>query len=97
MSYILGNFNTVSLVVIHQPPLLLCNKANVFNARHSHAVMNLIAFLLSLSLLGVILIAFQQAQYILMEFMKTRQRQNASSSSQQNSSPMDVISSHSHK
>ncbi|XP_014635709.1 PREDICTED: transmembrane protein 131-like [Ceratotherium simum simum] len=51
----------------------------------------------SLSLLGVILIAFQQAQYILMEFVKTRQRQNASSSSQQNSSPMDVISAHSHK
>ncbi|XP_010626304.1 transmembrane protein 131-like [Fukomys damarensis] len=51
----------------------------------------------SLSLLGVILIAFQQAQCILMEFMKTRQRQNASSSSQQNNGPMDVISSHSHK
>ncbi|XP_039731859.1 transmembrane protein 131-like isoform X3 [Pteropus medius] len=57
----------------------------------------LTVFFVSLSLLGVILIAFQQAQYILMEFMKTRQRQNASSSSQQNSSPMDVISSHSHK
>ncbi|XP_064123659.1 transmembrane protein 131-like isoform X3 [Loxodonta africana] len=51
----------------------------------------------SLSLLGVILIAFQQAQYILTEFMKTRQRQNSSSSLQQNSSPMDVISPHSHK
>ncbi|XP_060034909.1 transmembrane protein 131-like isoform X3 [Erinaceus europaeus] len=51
----------------------------------------------SLSLLGVILIAFQQAQYILTEFMKTRHRQNASSSSQQSNSPMDVISSHSHK
>ncbi|KAB0359086.1 hypothetical protein FD754_003242, partial [Muntiacus muntjak] len=50
-----------------------------------------------LSLLGVILIAFQQAQYILMEFMKTRQRQNASSSSQQSTSPVDVISPHSHK
>ncbi|KAM9750227.1 transmembrane protein 131-like isoform 2-T2 [Dama dama] len=51
----------------------------------------------SLSLLGVILIAFQQAQYILTEFMKTRQRQNASSSSQQSTSPVDVISPHSHK
>ncbi|XP_044623016.1 transmembrane protein 131-like [Equus asinus] len=57
----------------------------------------LTVFFVSLSLLGVILIAFQQAQYILMEFMKTRQRQNASSSSQQNSGPMDVISSHAHK
>ncbi|XP_059231061.1 transmembrane protein 131-like isoform X2 [Mustela nigripes] len=57
----------------------------------------LTVFFVSLSLLGVILIAFQQAQYILMEFMKTRQRQNASSSSQQNNNPMDVISSHSHK
>ncbi|XP_066136574.1 transmembrane protein 131-like isoform X1 [Saccopteryx bilineata] len=56
----------------------------------------LTVFFVSLSLLGVILIAFQQAQYILMEFMKTRQRQNASSSSQHNSS-MDVISSHPHK
>uniref|UniRef100_A0A8D1G5P7 Transmembrane protein 131-like n=1 Tax=Sus scrofa TaxID=9823 RepID=A0A8D1G5P7_PIG len=57
----------------------------------------LTVFFVSLSLLGVVLIAFQQAQYILMEFMKTRQRQNASSSSQQNTSPMDAISSHSHK
>uniref|UniRef100_A0A673SVQ4 Transmembrane protein 131-like n=1 Tax=Suricata suricatta TaxID=37032 RepID=A0A673SVQ4_SURSU len=57
----------------------------------------LTVFFVSLSLLGVILIAFQQAQYILMEFMKTRQRQNASSSSQQNNSSMDVINSHSHK
>ncbi|XP_073088661.1 transmembrane protein 131-like isoform X2 [Manis javanica] len=57
----------------------------------------LTVFCVSLSLLGVILIAFQQAQYILMEFMKTKQRQNASSCSQQSNSPMDVISSHSHK
>uniref|UniRef100_A0A8C2RB41 Transmembrane protein 131-like n=1 Tax=Capra hircus TaxID=9925 RepID=A0A8C2RB41_CAPHI len=57
----------------------------------------LTVFFVSLSLLGVILIAFQQAQYILMEFMKTRQRQNASSSSQQSASPVDVISPHSHK
>ncbi|XP_037024016.2 transmembrane protein 131-like isoform X1 [Artibeus jamaicensis] len=57
----------------------------------------LTVFFVSLSLLGVILIAFQQAQYILMEFMKARQRQNASSASQQNSCPMDAISSHPHK
>ncbi|XP_036914261.1 transmembrane protein 131-like [Sturnira hondurensis] len=57
----------------------------------------LTVFFVSLSLLGVILIAFQQAQYILMEFMKTRQRQNASSASQQNSCPMDAISSPPHK
>ncbi|XP_037353148.1 transmembrane protein 131-like isoform X2 [Talpa occidentalis] len=57
----------------------------------------LTVFFVSLSLLGVILIAFQQAQYILMEFMKTRQRQNASSSSQQSSSTMDVMSAHPHK
>ncbi|XP_078222500.1 transmembrane protein 131-like isoform X11 [Callithrix jacchus] len=57
----------------------------------------LTVFFVSLSLLGVILIAFQQAQYILMEFMKTRQRQNASASSQQNNGPVDVISSHSYK
>ncbi|XP_063116934.1 transmembrane protein 131-like isoform X2 [Cavia porcellus] len=50
-----------------------------------------------LSLLGVVLIAFQQAQYILMEFMKARQRQNACSSSQQNSGPVDAVDSHSHK
>lgn len=57
----------------------------------------LTVFFVSLSLLGVILIAFQQAQYILMEFMKTRQRQNSSSSSQPNGGPVDVVSSHSHK
>ncbi|XP_070271443.1 transmembrane protein 131-like isoform X2 [Myotis yumanensis] len=57
----------------------------------------LTVFFVSLSLLGVILIAFQQAQYILMEFMKTRQRQNAGSSSPQNNSPMEAIGSHSHK
>ncbi|XP_010177718.1 PREDICTED: transmembrane protein 131-like [Mesitornis unicolor] len=51
----------------------------------------------SLSLLGVILIAFQQAQYILAEFMKSRQRPNSSSSPQQNSSSVDVISSDSYK
>ncbi|XP_038610943.1 transmembrane protein 131-like isoform X1 [Tachyglossus aculeatus] len=51
----------------------------------------------SSSLLGVILIAFQQAQYILTEFMKSRQRQNPNSCSQQNSNPVDVISSDSYK
>ncbi|XP_034626923.1 transmembrane protein 131-like isoform X5 [Trachemys scripta elegans] len=51
----------------------------------------------SLSLLGVILIAFQQAQYILAEFMKSRQRPNPNSSSQQNSNPVDIISSDSYK
>uniref|UniRef100_A0A8C4TSN7 Transmembrane 131 like n=1 Tax=Falco tinnunculus TaxID=100819 RepID=A0A8C4TSN7_FALTI len=50
----------------------------------------------SLSLLGVILIAFQQAQYILAEFMKSRQRPNPSSSPQQNSNSVDVISSDSY-
>ncbi|NWS70163.1 T131L protein, partial [Crotophaga sulcirostris] len=51
----------------------------------------------SLSLLGVILIAFQQAQYILAEFMKSRQRPNSSSSPQRNSNSVDVISSDSYK
>ncbi|XP_033369400.1 transmembrane protein 131-like isoform X6 [Parus major] len=52
----------------------------------------------SLSLLGVILIAFQQAQYILAEFMKSRQRPSPSASvPQQNSSSVDVISSDSYK
>ncbi|XP_068259583.1 transmembrane protein 131-like isoform X4 [Nyctibius grandis] len=51
----------------------------------------------SLSLLGVILIAFQQAQYILAEFMKSRQRPNPSPSPQQNSNSVDVISSDSYK
>uniref|UniRef100_A0A8C5TWJ0 Transmembrane 131 like n=1 Tax=Malurus cyaneus samueli TaxID=2593467 RepID=A0A8C5TWJ0_9PASS len=51
----------------------------------------------SLSLLGVILIAFQQAQYILAEFMKSRQRPNPSASAQQNSNSVDVISSDSYK
>lgn len=82
-------------LVNHSP--LFYNETSLFNASQNHAILNLVAFFLSLSLLGVILIAFQQAQYILMEFMKTRQRQNASSSSQQNNGPMDVISSHSYK
>ncbi|XP_062348870.1 transmembrane protein 131-like isoform X4 [Cinclus cinclus] len=51
----------------------------------------------SLSLLGVILIAFQQAQYILAEFMKSRQRPNPSASLQQNSNSVDIISSDSYK
>ncbi|XP_048365082.1 transmembrane protein 131-like isoform X2 [Sphaerodactylus townsendi] len=51
----------------------------------------------SLSLLGVILIAFQQAQYILTEFIKSRQRPNPSSSPLQNSSSVDIITSESYK
>ncbi|KAM9295464.1 transmembrane protein 131-like isoform 4-T4 [Morus bassanus] len=51
----------------------------------------------SLSLLGVILIAFQQAQYILAEFMKSRQRPNPSSSAQQNNNSVDIISPDSYK
>ncbi|XP_042324327.1 transmembrane protein 131-like isoform X5 [Sceloporus undulatus] len=51
----------------------------------------------SLSLLGVILIAFQQAQYILTEFVKSRQRTNPNSSPLQNSSSVDIISSDSYK
>nr|XP_056711693.1 transmembrane protein 131-like [Euleptes europaea] len=51
----------------------------------------------SLSLLGVILIAFQQAQYILTEFIKSRQRPNPGSSPLQNSNSVDIISSESYK
>ncbi|XP_032915442.1 transmembrane protein 131-like isoform X9 [Catharus ustulatus] len=51
----------------------------------------------SLSLLGVILIAFQQAQYILAEFMKSRQRPNPSASPQQNNDSIDAVSSDSYK
>ncbi|XP_062992321.1 transmembrane protein 131-like isoform X4 [Elgaria multicarinata webbii] len=51
----------------------------------------------SLSLFGVILIAFQQAQYILTEFVKSRQRPNPSSSPLQNNGSVDIISSESYK
>ncbi|XP_061440549.1 transmembrane protein 131-like isoform X7 [Rhineura floridana] len=51
----------------------------------------------SLSLLGVILISFQQAQYILIEFIKTRQRPNPSSSPLPSNSSVDTISSESYK
>ncbi|XP_020637024.3 transmembrane protein 131-like isoform X1 [Pogona vitticeps] len=51
----------------------------------------------SLSLLGVILIAFQQAQYILTEFMKSRQRPNPNPSALQNNNSVDIISSESYK
>ncbi|XP_055000803.1 transmembrane protein 131-like [Sorex araneus] len=61
------------------------------------AFWRLTVFFVSLSLMGVILIAFQQAQYILMEFMKTRQRQNASASLQPDSSQTDVLSAHPHR
>ncbi|XP_040822829.1 transmembrane protein 131-like isoform X2 [Ochotona curzoniae] len=57
----------------------------------------LTVFFVSLSLLGVVLIAVQQAQYILLEFVKTRQRQSAGASSQLGSGSMDVVSSHTHK
>ncbi|XP_026553952.1 transmembrane protein 131-like isoform X5 [Pseudonaja textilis] len=50
----------------------------------------------SLSLFGVILIAFQQAQYILTEFMKSRQRSNHNSTLQNNNS-VDIISSETYK
>ncbi|KAK9398806.1 putative transmembrane protein-like [Crotalus adamanteus] len=50
----------------------------------------------SLSLFGVILIAFQQAQYILTEFMKSRQRSNHNSALQNNNS-VDIISSETYK
>ncbi|XP_060634803.2 transmembrane protein 131-like isoform X2 [Anolis sagrei] len=50
----------------------------------------------SLSLFGVILIAFQQAQYIISEFMKSRQRPNPNASPLQNSA-VDTISSESYK
>ncbi|XP_070805302.1 transmembrane protein 131-like isoform X1 [Pituophis catenifer annectens] len=50
----------------------------------------------SLSLFGVILIAFQQAQYILTEFMKSRQRSNHNSILQNNNS-VDIISSETYK
>ncbi|XP_029466074.1 transmembrane protein 131-like isoform X2 [Rhinatrema bivittatum] len=51
----------------------------------------------SLSLLGVVLIAFQQAQYILMEFMKSRHRPNPGLTLHQNNHPVDTISSDSYK
>ncbi|XP_027628373.1 transmembrane protein 131-like [Tupaia chinensis] len=53
--------------------------------------------LVSVSLLGVIAVAFQQAQHILVEFVKARQRQHAGPSSPPGSGAVDVISSHSHK
>ncbi|KAG8453991.1 hypothetical protein GDO86_000566 [Hymenochirus boettgeri] len=49
----------------------------------------------SFSLLGVILIAIQQAQYILTEFLKLRHRNSTSSVSQQISCTVDTITSES--
>ncbi|KAJ1216373.1 hypothetical protein NDU88_003975, partial [Pleurodeles waltl] len=46
----------------------------------------------SLSLLGVVLIAFQQAQYILTEFMKSRGRQTPASALHPNKTAADTIS-----
>ncbi|KAM5193392.1 transmembrane protein 131-like isoform 2-T2 [Mantella aurantiaca] len=51
----------------------------------------------SLSLVGVVLIAFQQAQYILSDFLKIRQRNNSSSSPQQSSGAVDTITSESYR
>ncbi|KAM4807690.1 transmembrane protein 131-like [Rhinophrynus dorsalis] len=51
----------------------------------------------SFSLIGVILIAFQQAQYILTEFLKLRHRSSTCSSSQQTHSPVDTITSESYR
>ncbi|XP_069487401.1 transmembrane protein 131-like isoform X1 [Ambystoma mexicanum] len=51
----------------------------------------------SLSLLGVVLIAFQQAQYILTEFMKSRCRQSLASTLHQNNNSVDTISSESYR
>ncbi|XP_075054643.1 transmembrane protein 131-like isoform X2 [Mixophyes fleayi] len=51
----------------------------------------------SLSLVGVVLIAIQQAQYILTDFLKLRHRNSTSSSSQQISNPVDTITSESYR
>ncbi|KAM9330446.1 transmembrane protein 131-like [Gastrophryne carolinensis] len=51
----------------------------------------------SLSLIGVVLIAFQQAQYILSDFLKLRHRNNSSSSTHHNSNPVDTITSESYR
>ncbi|XP_018413444.1 PREDICTED: transmembrane protein 131-like [Nanorana parkeri] len=51
----------------------------------------------SLSLVGVVLIAFQQAQYILSDFIKIRQRNNSSSFTQHSSSAVDTITSESYR
>ncbi|XP_030047486.1 transmembrane protein 131-like isoform X2 [Microcaecilia unicolor] len=51
----------------------------------------------SFSLLGVILIAFQQAQYILAEFMKSRHRPNPGLDLHQNSHSVDTIGSDSYR
>ncbi|XP_053559728.1 transmembrane protein 131-like [Bombina bombina] len=51
----------------------------------------------SLSLLGVILIAVQQAQYILTESLKLRHRNSTSSVPQKVSSPVDTITSESYR
>nr|XP_033796796.1 transmembrane protein 131-like isoform X2 [Geotrypetes seraphini] len=51
----------------------------------------------SLSLLGVILIAFQQAQYILAEFMKSRHRPNPGLAMHQNSHRVDTIGADSYR
>uniref|UniRef100_A0A8C5QC89 Transmembrane 131 like n=1 Tax=Leptobrachium leishanense TaxID=445787 RepID=A0A8C5QC89_9ANUR len=51
----------------------------------------------SFSLLGVIVIAFQQAQYILTEFLKLRHRNSTNSSCHLNTNPVDTITSESYR
>ncbi|XP_063314608.1 transmembrane protein 131-like [Pelobates fuscus] len=51
----------------------------------------------SFSLLGVIIIAFQQAQYIQAEFLKLRHRNSTNSNCQQISNPVDTITSESYR
>ncbi|KAM8939773.1 transmembrane protein 131-like isoform 2-T2 [Pelodytes ibericus] len=51
----------------------------------------------SFSLLGVVLIAFQQAQYILTDFLKLRHRNGTDSPCQQITNPVDTITSESYR
>lgn len=51
----------------------------------------------SLSLFGVVLIAIQQAQYILTDFLKLRPRNCSSSPCQQTSNPVDTLTSESYR
>ncbi|CAN2388776.1 Transmembrane protein 131-like [Pristimantis euphronides] len=51
----------------------------------------------SLSLFGVVLIAIQQAQYILTDFLKLRHRNCSSSSSPNSSNPVDTLTSESYR
>ncbi|KAG8543343.1 hypothetical protein GDO81_024870, partial [Engystomops pustulosus] len=51
----------------------------------------------SLSLFGVVLIAIQQAQYILTDFLKLRHRNCSNSSPQHSSNPVDTLTSESYR